>query len=446
MIWYNAASWTDVIFRWEGTTIQACCNKLGLFFVYLVSAFLLEEFLDMNFGNAFKHSEIWGKCLCFLIVFRANSSYKRYWEGRMHAVEFYSNLRSLVMLACGLFRGGQGQYLWNRRCGEDGFNLPWKQSLDDEDDYRASHARMDVVRFAIAAAVGLKIHLRMSSSGYYDGELDDYDKWRLNWDRMRLRTLMTEEEFGEVDRAIHVEETHEEMQLLWSTGKTEPQVFHERKAPKHPNGSFLVSMEPSYRQLLVIINFLLMSIKLHANEPYGFKERFLPEFIKMSTMLMRSQDRVNTALCTPLPLPYVNLVRLLLSLYLLSVVFYIQHEDGIWANVFMPTVAALALLGIDQIGTELENPFGDDANDLDVQEMICTFEKEMLRFLELSGDSSARSCFVWLPVPQFMQDECSKPWQWYVAVKSQVEHISIPRSRGVSGVHMHNLNAKTGRA
>ncbi|OLP84917.1 Triosephosphate isomerase [Symbiodinium microadriaticum] len=280
---------------------KACCNKLGLFFVYLVSAFLLDTWAKKinvsSRAGAYDASFLGGKCLCFLIVFRANSSYKRYW------VEFYSNLRSLVMLACGLFRG------------------------------------------------------------YYDGELDDYDKWRLNWDRMRLRTLMTEEEFGEVDRAIHVEETHEE---LWAS---------------FVSGSFLVSMEPSYRQLLVIINFLLMSIKLHANEPYGFKERFLPEFIKMSTMLMRSQDRatwqhVNTALCTPLPLPYVNLVRLLLSLYLLSVVFYIQHEA--------------------EKGTGQENPFGDDANDLDVQ-------------------------------------ECSKPWQWYVAVKSQV-----------SGVHMHNLNAKTG--
>ena len=29
------------------------------------------------------------------------------------------------------------------------------------------------------------------------------------------------------------------------------------------------------------------------------------------------------------------------------------------------------LLGIEQIGTEIENPFGDDANDLDLEE-ICT--------------------------------------------------------------------------
>eukprot|EP00931_Biecheleriopsis_adriatica_P027736 TRINITY_DN16627_c0_g2_i1.p1 TRINITY_DN16627_c0_g2~~TRINITY_DN16627_c0_g2_i1.p1 ORF type:complete len:445 (+),score=73.77 TRINITY_DN16627_c0_g2_i1:80-1414(+) len=426
MIWYDATSWSKMLTHWEGTTIQSCWSKVLLFCTYVVACFAMEGLWEIDLGSAFKHSAILSKALCFLLVFRANSSYKRFWEGRLRSAEFYSNLRSLVMLACGLFRGGTGQYMWNRRCGEDGYNLAWKQSLDDDDDLRASKARTDIVRFAIAIAVGLKLHLRLSGSGFYDGELAEDDKWRLNWACYEWR----------------VEETHEETQLLWKTGKTEPQVFHETPACKNPgNSHFLVSMEPCYRQLLVIINFLLMTVKLHANEPYGYKERFLPEFIKMSTAIMRAQDRVNTALCTPLPLPYVNLVRTLLIVHLLSCVFFMDHEEGVWANVVMPTMAAMALLGIDQIGTELENPFGNDANDLDIPEMISTFEKEMMRLLELSGDTRARSCFVWLPVPSFMQEESRRPIHWYVALKSQVQHVNVPKARGESGVRMEQVDA-----
>ena len=42
----------------------------------------------------------------------------------------------------------------------------------------------------------------------------------------------------------------------------------------------------------------------------------------------------------------------------------------------VPTLVAFALLGVDAISSELENPFGDDANDLDVLEMIHGLESE----------------------------------------------------------------------
>merc|ERR1712087_343346 len=106
-------------------------------------------------------------------------------------------------------------------------------------------------------------------------------------------------------------------------------------------------------------------------------------------MGMLCYDTVSQTMTTPLPLPYVNLV--------------------------MPTLTAMALMGIDQIGAELENPFGDDVNDLDFQAMIMGLEKEMLRMLQIAGDARARDKFVWLPVPKFMQSETSKPFLWYVA-------------------------------
>merc|ERR1711865_937285 len=129
---------------------------------------------------------------------------------------------------------------------------------------------------------------------------------------------------------------------------------------------------------------------------------------------------VHLAMVTPLPLPYVSLVRTLLIGYLMTAPLFLNYTDGFWANVVMPSLTAVALIGIDHIGIELENPFGDDANDLDIQAMICQFEREVMRMLELIGDSIAREKFIWLPVPPFMQEETTTPFLWYLALKSEV--------------------------
>jgi len=289
-------------------------------------------------------------------------------------------------------------------------------------------------------AVCFKIMLRMTGQGYYHGEMDEELKWKLDFDRMRLRTLMSKVEFEEVDRALRVEDTGEERRLLWQTGRSEPQVFHNQSQPQQPGGVYKVSMEPSCPQMLILLNFVAREVRLHSNEPYGYKERFLPEFIKILKSMMVCYDRVSQGMTTPLPMPYVNLVRTLLLAYLFSMPFFITYTDGFLANVVMPTLTAAALLGIDQIGTELENPFGEDVNDLDFQAMIMGLEKEMLRMLQLAGDSRARDSFVWLPVPKFMQSETTKSFLWYVALQKEVSHVEVPRSRNLGGLRVRHVN------
>lgn len=440
MINYDASSWTDILFRWTGTTIQACGSKVAVAALYFALAYAIELILACNLGYAFGHSYIFGKTLSFLLVFRANASHGRYWEGRTACVEFFAGLRDLATLACGLFKGGHGQYAWNKRRGQDGFSGERKNRLEDEDDIRTAQARTDIVRWSLAMAVCFKIMLRITGDGYYQGEMDEELKWKLDFDRMRLRTLMSKAEFDEVDRALRVEDTGEERRLLWNSGRGEPQVFHWHDPPQQPGGLYKVSMEPCAPQMLTLVNFLSQSVRRHANEPYGYKEKFLPEFIKIVKQMMYCYDQVSQLMTTPLPFPYVNLVRTLLIGYLFSMPFFVNYADGALANVLMPVLTATALMGIDQIGTELENPFGEDVNDLDFQAMIMGLEKEMLRTLLLAGDTRAHDQFVWLPVPKFMQHESTKPFLWYVALQREVAHVNIPRCRNLGGVSVRHVN------
>lgn len=72
---------------------------------------------------------------------------------------------------------------------------------------------------------------------------------------------------------------------------------------------------------------------------------------------------------TPMPFAYVVHLRRALMLFLLTLPFALVDPFG-WATVIYTVLISYVLLGIDEIGVEIENPFGTDYNDLPL-EIIC---------------------------------------------------------------------------
>ncbi|HEX2854039.1 MAG TPA: bestrophin family ion channel [Opitutaceae bacterium] len=79
---------------------------------------------------------------------------------------------------------------------------------------------------------------------------------------------------------------------------------------------------------------------------------------------------------TPLPFAYVVHLRRALMLFLLTLPFALVNPFG-WATIIYTTLISYVLLGIDEIGVEIENPFGTDYNDLPL-ELICARIEENL--------------------------------------------------------------------
>lgn len=66
---------------------------------------------------------------------------------------------------------------------------------------------------------------------------------------------------------------------------------------------------------------------------------------------------------SPLPLAYSIHLRQTVLLYILTLPFQLLVGLG-WATIPVVSFSAFTLLGIESIGTEIEQPFGYDANDL----------------------------------------------------------------------------------
>ena len=113
---------------------------------------------------------------------------------------------------------------------------------------------------------------------------------------------------------------------------------------------------------IVIINWL--AIYFHDSYKYDeLNNRFFIELNNGLTQLLNTMGSCERIINTPLPHPYSIHLKHLLVLYCFALPFQIVAKLYWWT---IPAVGIISftLLGIEEIGLEIENPFGYDPNDL----------------------------------------------------------------------------------
>jgi putative membrane protein len=82
--------------------------------------------------------------------------------------------------------------------------------------------------------------------------------------------------------------------------------------------------------------------------------------------LVNAQGGCERILKTPLPFVYVVMIKQLILVYLLSLPFAVGNISGWWSPLLM-LILALGLFGMEEASVETEDPFGKDANCLDME-------------------------------------------------------------------------------
>ena len=95
-------------------------------------------------------------------------------------------------------------------------------------------------------------------------------------------------------------------------------------------------------------------------------------------------DRISS---TPLPKAYSIHLKHLLLIYCLSLPFTLVAELQ-WLTVPAVGVITFALLGIEEIGLEIENPFGDDPNDLPLEKYCSLLQGDIEELIQYGDQSS----------------------------------------------------------
>jgi putative membrane protein len=211
--------------------------------------------------------------LGLLLVFRTNTSYDRFWEGRKLIGSIIINCRSL------------GTLLW--------VNIPEKNPEDTEE-------KIAKIRLLAVLFIAVKLHLRK--------ELANEE----------IKSLVTEKQYLELKNVSHMP-----LRIIKWMGDYLKKMY---------DRNYINSIQlTAYNQLL--------------EELVGF---------------VTGCERI---LNTPLPPAYNIHLKHLLLISLVIVPFTLLENLG-WLTIPAMGIITFALLGIEAIGLEIENPFGYDANDL----------------------------------------------------------------------------------
>jgi putative membrane protein len=89
------------------------------------------------------------------------------------------------------------------------------------------------------------------------------------------------------------------------------------------------------------------------------------------TKLVEHQEACERILHTPVPFAYVVQIRQLLAFYLITLPMVLAPMMG-WVVVPVTAMVAFAMLGIEEAGIEIEDPFGDDPNDLPLEQFCAS--------------------------------------------------------------------------
>jgi putative membrane protein len=88
-------------------------------------------------------------------------------------------------------------------------------------------------------------------------------------------------------------------------------------------------------------------------------------------------QRIHT---TPLPFAYMVHLRRALILFTFTLPFALVKDFGM-ATVLVTLLTAYIFFGIEEIGVEIENPFGLDENDLPLDRFCATIERDLLALI-----------------------------------------------------------------
>ncbi len=121
-----------------------------------------------------------------------------------------------------------------------------------------------------------------------------------------------------------------------------------------------------------------------------FKENLIqaPSFNLVSLRLNDCIDALGACeriQSTPIPLAYSIHLKQLLLIYCLSLPFQLVGQLGWWTGLGVALIS-FTLLGVEEIGLQIEDPFGHDANDLPLDEICQTMIRNMEDVISISDD------------------------------------------------------------
>jgi ion channel-forming bestrophin family protein len=297
----KTTNWFKFAFQFRGSVISAIYQRVIGFGVFSFIVSVLYYF-KLPVSQPVLGSIIPSIVLGLLLVFRTNTAYERFWEGRR---------------------------LWGNLVN-DARNMAWQIGVmmnDIEPEDRAK--RIAVMQLVAAFPVACKLYLR---SEPVNSELEELMS-RTQY--LQLKTI-----------------NNPPLQIVSWIADYLQQQYQRGNAILHY--SHVIFLQTTLKSMM---------------ESLGHCERILR---------------------TPLPLAYSIHLKQLLLIYCLLLPFQLVKDLG-WGTAVFVALISFTLLGIEEIGIEIENPFGYDTNDLPLDGICNRIKYDIEEFITCNRSLKSNS-------------------------------------------------------
>ncbi|KAJ3125663.1 hypothetical protein HK098_008323 [Nowakowskiella sp. JEL0407] len=310
---------SEFFFRYHGSVIPRVFVPTMIMSIWATVVVVLFNYTSIFKGwltNSPILITLLGVVLGLLLVFRTNTAYDRYWEGR----KLWSNVETQIR--------NLARVIWV------GVHAPGAAKLSPL-EYGEKLGAMNLL---MAYVTGTKHYLR-NESGFLYKDLGPYLQHLPEYAKAEITPELEE-------RIIPIDVTH------------------------HLAAYVAICREKGH---------IDASVQTYMNNCIGSLVDTFTQFtrVKMS----------------PIPIAYAVHLRQILILYILSVPFQTVVLMN-WATIPVVFISSFMLLGIEAIGGEIENPFGLDINDLDMDIFCENLHQELksltTRSTKLNPDSWLR--------------------------------------------------------
>ncbi|MCL1463757.1 bestrophin family protein [Argonema galeatum] len=284
--------WFKAVFQLQGSVVPAVLPRVivcGVFGFVISILHLFAFHLYMPTLASVIPSIVLG----LLLVFRTNTAYERFWEGR----KFWGNIVNAVR--------NLARQIW--------------VSVEEREP-KDKNAKISALRLLVAFAVATKLHLR---SEPIDSDLE---------------------------------------------GLISQSRYQKLKSMNNPPLEIAFWIE----------DYLQEQYERNCLDSYQLNS--LKELLNILVDCLGGCERI---IKTPIPLAYAIHLKQLLLLYCFSLPFQMVDDFGLFTGLIVSLVS-FTLLGVEEIALEIENPFGHDPNDLPLDAICATMQRNIEDLITLA--------------------------------------------------------------
>lgn len=285
--------WFKTLTRFRCSVLPAILPRVAFCGIFGGVITILHDGLNISVSLPTFSSIVPSVVLGLLLVFRTNTAYERFWEGRKLWGELVNTVRNL------------SRQVW--------------VTVEEKAPEDRNH-KIITLRLLVAFAVATKLHLRSESPNEELAAL-----MPRNW-YQKIKTM-----------------NHPPLEIAFWIGDYLQQQYDYQRI----NAYQLAAM---FKLLDTMVDVL------------GGCERILK---------------------TPIPLAYSIHLKQLLILYCLALPFQFVDQLHWWTGPIVSLIS-FTVFGIEEIGIEIENPFGRDPNDLPLDSICTTMERNIQDLITLA--------------------------------------------------------------